>query len=543
MFKVVSVEHMRRIEAAADASGVSYDQMMENAGEAIADRALSILDGKLNARVVILTGPGNNGGDGLVAGRLIAEAGHTQVQYYMLKHRDDTDANYATARSAGCHFSYAEDDVDFQILTEFIRNADLVLDALFGIGIRLPLHDAAAKLLGIVNAVLKAQSANSVSVRSINPTVVDPRPGSRPYVLAVDCPSGLDCDTGDVDEHTLHADETITFIAAKPGLLTFPGAAAIGKLSIAAIGVPADLPELQQSTHSIADGQSVRAMLPSRPLDSHKGSFGKALIIAGSTNYIGAPGLSASAAYRAGAGLVTIGAPEAIVNTLAAQLLETTWLTLPDEDGAVTTVALTSLMDAMPTYNALLIGPGWGRDSGTQQLLYSLLSAAHDDAITLPPLVIDADGLNLLSEIDSWWTLLPPDTIITPHPREMARLTGLSTSHIQANRWQVVQEKTQEWGIAVLLKGAHTLIASPEGHVTALPFKNDALATAGTGDVLAGIIVGLLAQGSSVYEAALAGGYIHGLAGEFAAEAFGSRSVIAGDVTRMLSEALRRLEM
>ncbi len=543
MFKVVSVEHMRLIEAAADASGLSYDQMMENAGEAIADRALSILAGKLNARVVILTGPGNNGGDGLVAGRLIAEAGHAQVQFYMLKQRDASDPNFAAAIATGCLFVYAQADKDYRTLSMIIRTADLVIDALFGIGIRLPLRDTAAKLLAIVNEILRTRAANPMSVRSLDPAVVIPKPGSRPYVLAVDCPSGLDCDTGNVDEHTLHADETITFIAAKPGLLTFPGAAAVGKLALAAISVPADLPELQQSTHAIADGRSVRAMLPPRPLDSHKGTFGKALIIAGSANYIGAPGLSASAAYRAGAGLVTIGAPEGIVNMLAAQFLETTWLTLPDEDGTVTTVALTSLMDAIPTYNALLIGPGWGRDHGTQQLLYSLLSAAKDGAITLPPLVIDADGLNLLSEIDSWWTLLPSNTIITPHPREMARLTGLSTRYIQTSRWQVVTEKAQAWRIVVLLKGAHTLIASPQGHITALPFKNDALATAGTGDVLAGSIVGLLAQGSSVDEAAIAGGYIHGLAGEIAAEAFGSRSVIASDVTRMLPEALHRLEM
>jgi NAD(P)H-hydrate epimerase len=225
------------------------------------------------------------------------------------------------------------------------------------------------------------------------------------------------------------------------------------------------------------------------------------------------------------------------------------------------------IQEEVGSYQALLLGPGWGREETTKSLLNTLFAQAaavskrsarrkigfaaganasetvNSVETSLPPLVIDADGLNLLSEIENWWTLLPARTILTPHPGEMARLTGIDKDEIEANRWEIVARKAAEWNVVLVLKGAHTLIGEPNGRIAALPFKTDALATAGTGDVLAGAITGLLAQGLSPFDAAVAGGYLHGLAGQQAAEWVGStRSVIASDVLEGLTEAIALVE-
>ena len=294
------------------------------------------------------------------------------------------------------------------------------------------------------------------------------------------------------------------------------------------------------------------------------------MIVAGSLNYVGAPGLAAEGAYRAGAGLVTVGAPSSIIPALSARLPEPTWVMLPHDMGVISANAVPLVFEQCEGYQALLLGPGWGQEGTTKEFIQQLLETsgtlsksakksrsigfsalgpepaqveATAGALSLPPLVIDADGLNLLAEIDEWWQLLPEGTIITPHPGEMGRLAHLTTTDIQSNRWAIVAEKAEAWNVILVLKGAHTLIAAPEGQVIALPFKTDGLATAGTGDILAGLIVGLLAQGMRPIDAAVAGGYVHGLAGELAQKQQGSgRGVIARDVLAMIPEAWRIIE-
>jgi NAD(P)H-hydrate epimerase len=566
MLKVVSVASMRQIEADADAAGLSYDTMMQNAGRATAKRAMTVLENRPDARVTVLVGPGNNGGDGLVAGLILAHEGGAQVRFYLLNTRSEADANFKAVQDAGLFVALAESDHDFRVLRNMVASADVVLDALFGIGVRLPLKGEAEKVLRNVRQALgdTQQPVDEVG-ETITPSV--PRnasPTSRPYVIAVDCPSGLECDTGELDKNAIPADETITFIAAKPGLFKFPGAGAVGLLHVATIGVPADLPALQKQSYEIADSKIVRDLLPSRSQDSNKGTFGKALVIAGSTNYVGAPGLAALAAYRTGTGLVTIGAPGPVVGALSGHFLEPTWLMLPHDLGVLAEAAAALIHSEMGSYDALLLGPGWGREAATRAMLVKLLTqqgetskrrpigfgredkkteASEENAAHFPPLVVDADGLNLLSEIEDWWQLLPPNTVITPHPGEMGRLAKLETSIVQAQRWELAVQKAAQWNVILLLKGAHTLIAEPSGKMVVLPFKTDALSTAGTGDVLAGIITGLLAQGLQPFDAAVVGGYLHGLAGEQAAKKQGStRSVIAGDVLAALSEAISLVE-
>lgn len=526
MFKIVSVEHMRHIEAAADATGLTYATMMQNAGRATAQRALAIMAGYQEGRVTVLVGKGNNGGDGLVAARIIAEESDLLVRCYLLQKRDGDPLLHA-ARDAGATIADAEDDQGYRVLRQMTGSAHLIVDALFGIGIHLPLRGEAATLLRNVNNVIREVRSLRPENQIIRPAHPDSTNAQRlPYVLAVDCPSGLDCDTGEIDQNAIPADETITFIAAKPGLLRFPGASATGQITGATIGIPADLPELQSETAVLADAHHIHDLLPDRTVDSHKGTYGKALIIGGSANYRGAPGLSAHAAYRIGAGLVTVSAPEPVINTLSGQLMEVTWLPAGD------------ILSALRQYSAVLLGPGWGTSQDTGDLLHNILSS--DD---LPTLVIDADGLNLLASQTGWPRLLPPNTIITPHPGEMARLASLSTAEVQRDRWQLAIQKAAEWNVVLLLKGAHTLIASPKGDLTVLPFKTDALAKAGSGDVLAGIIVGLLAQGLSAYDAAVAGGYLHGLAGVLAAEKLvTTRSLLASGIIDSLPQALAQVE-
>ncbi len=559
---------MRQIEAAADKDGTSYATMMDRAGAATAFRAIQVLNTLEDPRVTVLAGKGNNGGDGLVAARYIAQNSDADVRVYLPEPRED--ALTKTAEEAGVLLANAEDDRDNRVLRHMVGSAHVLLDALYGIGARVPLDDAASRLLGRVRVALTEAPPSPEQGMLLQPTMAAaPYEWQKPYIIAVDCPSGLDCDTGEVDNATLEADETITYIAAKHGLFNYPGAAYVGELFVADLGIRPDQPELKNETHVLAESESIRAMLPQRPTDGHKGTFGRPFIVAGSTNYVGAAGLAALAAYRAGSGLVSVGTPMPVVAALASQMLEPTWVMLPHDMGVIGTAAVELIQQQYAKVDAMLIGPGLGQEETTGEMLGKLFEAAEaaaapkkkraigftavaadadtseddDAAASMPPLVLDADALNLLAKVDNWWEMLPENTIITPHPGEMARLVGLEgTGEVQSQRLKLTTEKATAWNVIVLLKGAHTLVAAPDGRVAILPVKTSALAKAGTGDVLAGIIVSLLAQGAAPYDAAVAGAYIHGLAGLNAADFVGSdRSLLASDVIDVMGEVLGEL--
>jgi len=569
VIKILPVATIRRVEAEADAAGLSYDAMMENAGRAVAARILQAIRERVpngQPRVTVLVGPGNNGGDGLVAARIVAQESEALVRCYLLAPRDAGDPNLKAVRDAGLLVAVADDDQRFRVLTNMIASAHIVVDALFGIGARLPLTGTAEKVLKQVHAALNPPAGsqeNAVTV--LAPTAPSLRP-ERPYVIAVDCPSGLDCDTGAVDKLTIRADETVTFIAAKPGLFHFPGAAFTGQIVVADIGIPSSVAALKEPSPVVADQASIQALLPERPVDGHKGSFGRVLVVAGSVNYTGAPGLCAEGAYRMGAGLVTVATPAPVAPVVGAQMREATYVLLPHDLGVISSAAAAVIREELARYKALLIGPGVGREKTTGEMLDDLLSQAERDRrkakrgigfqplpaapepddeatpVPMPPLVIDADGLFLLSTIENWQQRLPPNTILTPHPGEMATLAGISVEEVQANRWRLAADKAKEWNCVLLLKGAHTVIAGADGRLTVLPFKTAALATAGTGDILAGMILALLGQGMNAYDAAVVAGYVHGLAGVLLEEAAGSRGVTAGDVLQYgLPEALALL--
>ena len=536
--KVAAIADVRRIEAAADASLMSYQQMMLQAGQAASDYLCQRLDITAQTRIAFLIGKGSNGGDGLVMAHHLSQHTPAQIRLYLLEARTPDDPNFAAVLEAGLFIGLAANDRDNRLLRNLINSADVIVDALFGIGLRLPLRGEAAKVLRTVRQMTAEVRPTYGDAPALDPAQPGQFAAARPFVFAIDCPSGIDCDSGQADVSAIAADETITFVAAKPGLFTFPAARYVGKLIFSQIGIPDTLPQLARITRSVMDSWQARSLLPPRPLDGHKGTFGKTMIVAGSAHFIGAIALAGEAAARAGSGLVTIAAVSRLVDAVAGRLREPTWLRLPDEEGAIAASGWDDLIRHLPGCQALLVGCGLGQHPATQAFMRRLL--ASED---LPPLIIDADGLNLLSAEANWWQQLPPQTIITPHPGEMARLTQLSTAEINAHRWEIAAEKASEWNLVIALKGAHTLIASPAGQTAVIPFKTDALGTAGTGDVLAGLIAGLRAQGSSAFSSARLGAYLHGLAGLIAAAKIGSgRSVIAGDVLAALGRAFQTVE-
>jgi hydroxyethylthiazole kinase-like uncharacterized protein yjeF len=289
----------------------------------------------------------------------------------------------------------------------------------------------------------------------------------------------------------------------------------------------------------VPDADWVRNELPIRPLDAHKGTFGTALVVAGSTNYTGAALLAGKAAYRIGAGLVTLGIPSPLHSALSGQFPEATWILLPHKKGVIAEDACRVLSDNLERITALLIGPGLGLDESTGRFLSKLLS----NNMKLPPAVIDADGLKLLKEIPDWPSRLTKPAVLTPHPGEMAILTGLSIENIQEDRLEIASRFSREWGHVVILKGAFSVVASPDGQAAVIPVASPALARAGTGDVLAGIIVGLLAQGITAFPAAVAGAWIHAYAGLNAAQSIGNTaSVLAEDLIMGIINVLNDLQ-
>ncbi len=568
MVKLITIEQTRLIESQADASGFSYAQMMDNAGYATARYAMHMLKDTLQKpRITILVGGGNNGGDGLVAGKYLAESGDMDVRFYLLKRLDEAYDPYHVILSTGLFMAYSEDDRDGRVLRHMVASTDLVIDALLGIGGRSALEGDLGRIIRLTRQAIRERQievANPPIIHVTNPTFLPHQ--HPPRILAVDCPSGVNCDTGDAEVGVLSADATITFIAPKIGLVKYPAANYVGELVIAPIGIPTTLPAMQVGVDELVTGQMVKAMLPARPSESNKGTFGKTLIVGGSAQYVGAMYLSALGAYRAGAGIVTIATPPPTIATLAGNLPEATWLPLSHQDGMISSGAVSTIFSKIGTYESLLIGPGLGQSPITEQFVTSFftdegvylespnisgvnplirhLLGREANRLNAPNLVIDADALNILAKRDKWWELLPPYTIITPHPGEMARLCDISTSEVQANRWELALQKAKKWQVIILLKGAHTTIATPEGNLYVLPFKNDALATAGTGDILAGLIAGLLAGGATPLHATIIGGYVHGLAGEIAYARHGDgRSVIATDILAYIPQAFGQINL
>jgi hydroxyethylthiazole kinase-like uncharacterized protein yjeF len=510
--KVVTVDEMREIEHRAEAEyGLTSPMLMEHAGRSIAEISRERLGGDVHGlRVLVLVGPGNNGGDGRVMARYLAEWG-AEASLYLWKER--------RLEASGQSQPVGE---DLAALGAAISRADVVADAFLGTGHSRPLDPSMGAALALVQQEKERRPAL--------------------LMLAVDLPSGLNADTGALDAGAIRADLTVTLAFPKVGLLLFPGAGYVGELRVGSIGLP---PAMRIAAGmELLDTDLMRPLLPRRPLDSNKGTFGKVMVLAGSSAYIGAAYLATAAAARIGAGLITLATTEDRALFYATLLPEATYALLPP-DSFSPQERTHALLDHLAGYRALIVGPGLGQSEGTRTmlaLLFDGLRALPEGE--RPRLIVDADGLNNLAHMENWWQRLPGHSVLTPHPGEMSRLLGgAQVSGGGPDRLEVARRSASAWGHVVVLKGASTLIAAPEGGVLRVNWPgNPALASAGTGDVLSGAVGGLLAQGLEPFDAASAAVYLHSRAGLRVSARLGDAGLLAGDLIPELPLALRDLK-
>jgi ADP-dependent NAD(P)H-hydrate dehydratase / NAD(P)H-hydrate epimerase len=512
--KVVTAEQMRIIDRTAAEAGLTTEILMENAGRAIARETVNLL-GSSTGNILILIGPGNNGGDGLVAARYLQEAG-AHVTLYLCSKRSSEDKNYRLTQEKHISTLNVELDSNFARLEEQLSVSQVVIDSLFGTG-------RSRAIEGNFKQVI---------------TKVNDAKQKRPelFVIAADVPSGLDANTGVIDSACVSADATITLGYPKPGLYNFPGAEKAGKIIIADIGIPPTLAE--DISVELLTGGWVKSVLPKRPASANKGTFGKLLVVSGSINYIGAAYLACMGAARVGTGLVTLGTTKSLQSILATKLTEVTYIPLPESsEGTINSEATSILQSHLSNYDVLLLGCGLGNNPNVLEFIKTFLFSLTGTRSI--PLILDADALNALAQIPNWWQKLNKDVILTPHPGEMSRLTGLPLTQVQQDRLGIAQQTAAKWQKIVVLKGAYTIIASPDGQSKICQEANPGLASAGTGDVLSGIIAGLGAQGLSPFNAACCGVYIHAQAGNFLRKEMGDTGILASDLLPVLPKILK----
>ena len=545
--RVVTTARMRALEQAAVDGGATWDGLMEQAGWGVAQEAIRLLGAARGRHVLALVGPGNNGGDALVGARHLRDAGARIALYIWRRADSPDDMNRRRCHERDIAEVEASDDTDQAALRHLLATCDLVIDGLLGMGISRPVIGELADIVKTVNAE-RGTMKNRLTVHR-----------SSFSVLSIDMPTGVHSDTGAVLGDAIRADTTVATGLIKRGLIQWPGRMYAGEIRLAEIGLAPDYVEAIMS--ETIDAGRARALLPARPGDAHKGTFGKVMVVAGSLLYPGAPSLATAGAARVGAGLVTLATGRSTLGG-PGRLAEITLRPLPEAEwGTLGEAAADELLEHLEGYSALLVGPGLGRDEPVRAFLERLLgldqprarghigfrtgsggeSPAGKQRSELPPMVLDADALNLLSQIESWWEHLPRGRcVLTPHPGEMKRL--LKVEELDEDRAKVAEEAASRWGQIVVLKGATTVVAEPGGRSVLNDGGNAALATAGTGDVLAGAIAGLLAQGLTPFEAAALGVYLHSAAGQILRADLGDAGALASDLLPRLPLAIKALK-
>ncbi len=520
MIKYVSVEEMRAVEREADQLGLTYAQMMEHAGKNLGVIIERELGSQTNRSALGLVGSGNNGGDTLVALAYLAECGWKVIAYLVKERNSEDPLIQRVLERKGIILSHDKDE-ELKELKVALSQSDVLLDGVLGTGFQLPLKGNIGKILKFVKETIKEKDTHTV-------------------VVAVDCPSGVDCDRGEVAEEVIPANLTVIMAAVKAGLLKFPAYPYCGQIVVADIGLSEAFPTWNAIHRFVIDAEWVKAKLPQRSDDSHKGTYGTTFILAGSEDYTGAALLTAKAAYLSGCGLVTVGAVRAVHHSLAGQIPEATWKILPDQDGFLSASSIELLRDRLSQVEALIFGPGFGLHASTASLVESLINQGQNQ---LPPLVVDADGLKLMAQKEGWHDRIPKGAVLTPHPGEMSVMTGMSVAEVQAARIAVAEQFANQWGQIVVLKGAFTVIAEPNGRTAINPVATSALARAGSGDVLAGLIGGFRAQGLEGFEAAVLGVWVHAQAGlKAASKKNTTRCILASDVLEAIPQVLADIE-
>ena len=522
--KVVTAAEMRQIDRdTIEGIGIPGIVLMETAGSAIVHTIEQHYP--TCQRIGIFAGKGNNGGDGIVIARQLAHAGRDVYLFLVSPEesfRGEAHINLQIAKNLRLRIEEILTDATLESDTSRtwdtslnqIASCELLVDAIFGTGLRGAVRDAIATVINTINNL--------------------PIP-----VLSVDLPSGLDADTGQPLGTCIQADQTVTIGLPKRGLLMPPGAEFVGKLEVADIGFPEQVVDAQDIKVNWTTTTQASAWMPPRPLASHKGTYGRVLVVAGSTGMTGAAALASEAALRVGAGLVTLATPQHLNPILEVLLPEVMTLPLPETDGGSLAVSATStiLEFAKKTNSILAIGPGLSQHPETVALVHQLVRENREQGLGLR-MVIDADGLNALAQDREIIALLDREAVLTPHPGEMARLTNASVSTLEKDRIRTAQQFASEHGLTLVFKGAPTVSGDANGDVWINSTGNPGMATGGMGDVLTGVIAGLMAQGIPSKNAAALGVYLHGLAGDIAAETLGMHGLMASDVLKAVPQAI-----
>lgn len=514
--RVLLPAEMRAVDTyAISRLGIPGAVLMENAGAAVAQRVGEVIASQPSPRVVVFCGPGNNGGDGYVVARRLVQLG-VSVSVYVFCHESsvmgDAKTHLQWLRHCGIEPRFVETITPE--IAEAADQANVIVDALLGTGLR-----------GVVTGLL------AESIALIN--------RSDALVISVDIPSGVDAATGKVLGIAVNADITVTFAYPKVGQLVYPGRGFCGKLEVVDIGIPSwivsQIQEVQSNMYLI-EASTVGRVLPRRIQPSHKGTYGRLIVIAGSSGMPGAASLACAGALRSGVGTVVAIVPRSIQQVVHAHNVEVMSCAAPEsEDGCFSIQALELAVERLSSCAAYVLGPGLGRNDEVGQFVSRLLGQCD------VPGVIDADGLMALARLKIDPGSLNSPAVLTPHPGEMSALTGLSVADIVADPVGVCTRYSSEWGQTVVLKGATTVVGLPDGTAHISVRGNAGLATGGTGDVLAGLIGGLIAQGTAPPDAAIAGVYVHGLAGELASQALGMASMLARDVAAHIPSALLQI--
>jgi len=519
--KVVTPTQMREIDRRCiEDLGIPGRDLMERAGAAVAAEVESIiLPDRSDPLVVLLAGKGNNGGDALVTSRLLARKKINTLTFLLAQApalQGDAALNLDRLIQSQAPLKELIYESELSGLRESLARANIIVDGIFGTGFKGPAQGIAAEVIKLVNQTVSA------------------RPGIR--VIAIDIPSGLDGETGKVDGAAIRADRTVTMGLPKTGMVRGDGLNCCGRVIAADIGVPSAVIDEVSADLELVTGAELSGLIPPRLQNSHKGSYGHLLILAGSPGMTGAAALSSMAALRAGAGLVTLGIPESLNPILEEKCTEVMTIPLPETSaGTLSPDALPPIFDFCRKIDVVAIGPGLSRNSETGELVKDLIRLCP------VPLIIDADGLNLIADDLAVLKAAPSELILTPHPGEICRLTGLTKEELFADREGTARRFARENNLILVLKGAGTLIASPEGPLRINLNGNPGMATGGTGDILTGLIAGFMAQGMKGSAAACLGVYIHGAAGDQASKKVGQISLIASDLIQEIPSVLNKL--
>lgn len=492
--------------------GIPGIVLMENAAIKVFEEAAAVLGGSVSGRrVLLLAGKGNNGGDAFAIARHMKLKG-ANICIYVLAEKTsisgDTKINLNILENIGVIVNELTDIKHLIGFEKDLEISELIIDGIFGTGFKGPPGLIASEAIGKVNSAGR-------------------------YVIAIDIPSGIDGETGKVPGICIKADVTVTFQLPKIGLVVHPGCDFVGKLVVADIGIPDKSIDMQKINSQVIDGKDVSGIIPLRSSDSNKGDYGKVFIVTGSAGMTGSGCLCAKAALRSGAGLVYVGAPKSLAFIYGSSLVEP--IIIPVEDGKkgyISSGSLAQILNTMERMDVIAIGPGLSINDDTKAIVNGIIRKSKI------PLILDADAINSIASDVSVLNELKVEAVITPHPGEMARLCGLTVEEVQADRIKVASEFAEKWHVTVALKGSRTIVALPDRKIFVNTTGNPGMATGGSGDVLTGIIAGLVGQGINPGDAAVAGVYLHGLAGDAAAAKKGMHGMIAGDIVEDLPYAI-----